>query len=85
MNNLLAIGIGNDFAIADNLAAGYTCDWIDAAGENVESGIHRLPPIPQRRLWGAPNTWPASWWDGLLDQLKEGVLEFAADLMGSAS
>lgn len=41
----------------------------------------RLPPLPQRRLWPDPATWPKGWWDTMLDQGREGLLEVAQSIL----
>lgn len=40
---------------------------------------HRGIPgrLPQRRLWPSPENWPAAWWDDIMDQLKQGLLDLA--------
>ena len=35
--------------------------------------------LPQRRLWPSPSNWPASWWDDVRDQTKQGLLDIAID------
>lgn len=37
--------------------------------------------LPQRRLWPDPKDWPSSWWDEILEQAKEGLLEIAINLL----
>jgi hypothetical protein len=39
-----------------------------------EGRPHRVPPLPQRRLWPAPNRWPSSWWKELAEQGRDGLL-----------
>jgi hypothetical protein len=33
--------------------------------------------LPQRRLWPSPKRWPASWWQELLETLRQGMIEVA--------
>lgn len=37
--------------------------------------------LPQRRLWPPVNKWPSSWWQDILDQAKQGILDIAASLV----
>ena len=41
--------------------------------------------LPQRRLWPAPDRWPASWWKDVTEQAKQGLLDLAAQLVKGAS
>lgn len=34
--------------------------------------------LPQRRLWPEPMRWPSSWWDMILDQARQGLLDIVA-------
>lgn len=39
---------------------------------------HRGVPrrnLPQRRLWPDPDNWPESWWDDILNQIEQGLVE----------
>lgn len=40
---------------------------------------HGTKRLPQRRLWPDPSKWPVSWWKDMLTQLKQGLLEVAAN------
>lgn len=31
--------------------------------------------LPRRRLWPAVNRWPATWWRGITNQIKQGILD----------
>lgn len=33
--------------------------------------------LPQRRLWPPVNKWPASWWQDILEQASQGILDLA--------
>ena len=37
--------------------------------------------LPQRRLWPHPNKWPPSWWDELLKQARDGIVDIAIQLI----
>lgn len=37
--------------------------------------------LPQRRLWPKPNRWPAKWWDLLLSQARQGMIEVMTYLL----
>lgn len=41
----------------------------------------RFPPLPQRRLWPAPEDWPKNWWSEILQQGREGLLEVAQTIL----
>jgi hypothetical protein len=37
---------------------------------------HGIPGrLPQRRLWPAPDKWPAPWWADIRDQVKQGMVD----------
>lgn len=37
---------------------------------------HGVPgKIPQRRLWAPPSQWPRAWWDDMLEQLRDGLID----------
>jgi hypothetical protein len=40
--------------------------------------------IPQRRLWPAPARWPSAWWQDILEQAREGLIEMAVLLAKGA-
>lgn len=43
---------------------------------------HGVPgQIPQRRLWPSPRNWPQSWWTGLIEQARMGILDLVSDLL----
>ena len=44
---------------------------------------HRGIPgrLPQRRLWPEPRDWPGSWWRGIIDQIKQGVVDIFLESM----
>ncbi len=37
--------------------------------------------LPQRRLWPAPSRWPSSWWDSIMSEAKQGLLDIATALV----
>lgn len=37
--------------------------------------------IPQRRLWPEPGRWPRSWWQAILEQGREGVIDILTYLL----
>lgn len=41
---------------------------------------HRGVPgrLPQRRLWPDPRWWPASWYNDVLDQIRQGLVDLAS-------
>jgi hypothetical protein len=51
-------------------------------GTNREHAVahHNGVPgkLPQRRLWPPPSKWPASWWGGMLSQLRQGMIDVVA-------
>lgn len=40
--------------------------------------------IPQRRLWPKPSRWPNSWWDSVLKQVQQGIVEMIVQQVRSA-
>lgn len=44
---------------------------------------HRGIPgrLPQRRLWPAPQNWPASWWRDIMSELKQGILDLVVGIL----
>lgn len=40
--------------------------------------------LPQRRLWPPPDSWPASWWEDILDVTKTGLLDLAVEIIQGA-
>ncbi len=41
--------------------------------------------LPQRRLWPPPSDWPASWWADITDQVKQGMMDMAMQLIKNAT
>ncbi len=37
--------------------------------------------LPQRRLWPAPDRWPASWWLDITEEVKVGIVDMITNLM----
>ncbi len=37
--------------------------------------------LPQRCLWPATNSWPSTWWQALLQQLRHGVVDLAVQMI----
>lgn len=54
-------------------------------GTNRKGAIahhHGIPDrLPQRRLWAEPSHWPRSWWQDVLEQAKQGLLDVAVSLI----
>lgn len=58
---------------------------VTASGEIIISSDHpaaaahhhgaRNKGIPQRRLWPDPRNWPSSWWQDILDVIREGAVD----------
>lgn len=43
---------------------------------------HGVPGrLPQRRLWPEPRKWPATWWTGILEQLRQGLVDITASII----
>ncbi len=44
---------------------------------------HRGIPgrLPQRRLWPDPSRWPASWWQDIMEQARQGLVDIAMSLL----
>ena len=41
---------------------------------------HGIPGrLPQRRLWSPPSSWPSSHWDGILDHVKQGLIDIVLE------
>ena len=38
----------------------------------------RPPKLPQRRLWPDPSDWPPEWWDQILTEVQDGVVDMVA-------
>ena len=47
---------------------------------------HRGVPgrLPQRRLWPDPRRWPKSWWQDVTDQVKQGAVDVALEILRGA-
>lgn len=37
--------------------------------------------LPKRRLWPPPNKWPSAWWQDLADEVQQGMVEVALQLL----
>jgi hypothetical protein len=55
-------------------------------GTNREGAAyhHRGVPgrLPRRPLWPGPSTWTSAWWQDILEQARQGVIEIALHLLG---
>ncbi len=40
--------------------------------------------LPQRRLWPDPKDWPNAWWDDIMDQARQGLLDLAVQMVRNA-
>jgi hypothetical protein len=43
-----------------------------------------LGNVPQRKLWPDPRSWPASWWDSILEACQQGVVDIALEILRGA-
>ncbi len=41
--------------------------------------------MPKRRLWPHPSKWPATWWQDVADQMKQGLIDITVELIRSAA
>lgn len=40
--------------------------------------------LPQRRLWPEPSRWPSGWWADITEQVRQGILDLAAQIIRRA-
>ena len=88
--NSLSPGIAPDAALSTDppkprhqvFRAGHGQVVVGTNRKHALAHHHGVPGhIPQRRLWPAPARWPSSWWEEILFQGRQGLLDIALFLL----